>query len=97
MEKINIFIIILVAIIFYMYFYRQKDHFRLQKDTLRSGLQPYIKRYDEVQNYADDIAYGLQHPVPNSAIGYSNAPWNPNSYTLSELPDGQFVGDISPN
>jgi hypothetical protein len=103
MNNLNIFIIILIIIIFFIYYYQEKEHFRLNQNTLRSaystvpGLEPYIKKFDEVQNYANQVAYGLQHPIPNSALGYSDAPWNPDSYTLRELPNGQFVGDISPN
>ena len=50
-----------------------------------------------LNKYANQVAYNLQNPFPNSTTGYNRAPWNPASYRDVEEPDGQFVGIISPN
>ena len=50
--------------------------------------------------YANQVAYDLQNPFPQSSTGVNvnyRAPWNPVSYRDVQEPDGQFVGVISPN
>lgn len=51
-----------------------------------------------INQYANQVAYDLQNPFPNSKTGgNSRVPWNPASYRVVQEPDGQFVGIISPN
>lgn len=48
--------------------------------------------------YANQIAYDLQNPYPNSITNVnSRVPWNPASYREVQEPNGQFVGIITPN
>ncbi len=50
------------------------------------------------QNYAEKIAKDLNKPFgyPNR-VPVTGPSWDPASYTLKQEPDGQFVGQISPN
>jgi hypothetical protein len=50
-----------------------------------------------LHKYANQIAYDLQNPFPNSTTGNNKILWNPASYREVQEPDGQFVGIISPN
>jgi hypothetical protein len=56
-----------------------------------------------ITQYANQVAYDLQNPFPQSTTGTtrsnnnSSVWWNPVSYRDIQEPDGQFVGVISPN
>lgn len=51
-----------------------------------------------LNKYANQVAYDLQNPFPNSTTGANNrVPWDPASYRLVQEPDGDDVGILSPN
>jgi hypothetical protein len=51
-----------------------------------------------INKYANQIAYDLENPFPNSKTGGNNrVPWNPASYREVQEPDGNFVGIFSSN
>ncbi len=51
-----------------------------------------------LNKYANQVAYDLQNPFPNSTTGGNNrVPWNPASYRLVQEPNGTDVGILSAN
>ena len=100
---ILIFIAILICFILNEY-YNSSEKFMLyaSTDSIYAPIGIYginnPQKKIPLNKYANQIAYDLQNPFPQSNTGVnSRVPWNPLSYRDIQESNGQFIGEFSQN
>ena len=104
-HTILVLIAILICFVFNEY-YNSSENFMVYGplDSIYAPVGVYginnPQRTIPLTQYANQVAYDLQNPFPQSNTGVnvnSRVPWNPVSYKDVQEPNGQFIGVISPN